>query len=94
MSGSDGNIPEVSMTPRLYMLSELRTVMEAMIAAVKTISVLVCFGLLVVLTIIMIWVGAARFERWLGEARTRGAMHGAARTAIRDPFAPWRSPGS
>ena len=82
------------MTPSLYILSELRTVLEATIAAVKAISLLICLGLVLVLTIVMIWVGAVRFRRWLGEARTRGAMHGADRTATKDSFVPWRSPGS
>jgi hypothetical protein len=82
------------MTPRLYMLSELRTVLEAVIEAVKTISLLVCFGLLLVLTIVMVCVGAVTLKRWLGKARIRGVLTGADRTATRDSFAPWRSPGS
>jgi hypothetical protein len=81
------------MTPSLYILSELRTVLEAVIAAVKAVSLLFCLGLLLVLTIVMIWVGAVSFKRWLGEARTT-ATTGADRTVTQDSFAPWRSPVS
>jgi hypothetical protein len=87
-------IPEASMTPSLYIQSELQTVLEGTLAAVKSISLLFCVGLLLVLTVVMICVGAVTFKRWLGEVRTRCAMDGADGTATRYSFVPWRSPGS
>jgi hypothetical protein len=67
------------MTPDLYMLSQLRTVLEAAAAAVRVVALLFCVGLLVVLAATVLVVVTVHFGRFvMGEAEAwRGVRSGA-----------------